>query len=206
MCACSTDSSNLKQNGISVKLEHGFEIIGKDTALFNKHGVCTKFGIYKNGYELYVQDNYDEFTVTNLKYHLFPLESQDAYQLLIEAIHPPQKNRLNSFKIIGGKVVSMEEYPTFESELKDLDADGISEVAGYWNWYETYNDSVGYNPIIFYELRANGLEIDSSLTISINTEIYEEFYGFEFIDSLIAPIQAFKNQNRKIMQIKNHYK
>ena len=95
------------------------------------------------------------------------------------------------------------------SKASNLDKDDNLELAGFWDWAETYGENgslTTYNPIIYYELNQNGINLDSSLTISINKEIYGNFYGFEYNEKVEIRTSASKKWKNEIDRINGNNK
>jgi hypothetical protein len=125
----------------------------------------------------------------------------DKYELLFEINDRPNKNYLKRIIVIDNKVAQVDKLPTFISRPKDLDDDGIKEYAGFWDYSQIWGENnalIAYNPILYYSISENGLELDSSLTIEKNGAIYGDFHGFEFSEKQEMPISTNEAFDKEI--------
>lgn len=198
--------NNLNQdNSIPYKqLDFGFQIKGIDIETFKEYGVFTKLEIIKDGQRIYEYDNVDEFDIEKFVAYAFKLNGENIFELIFESTSPPSKNRMKLIRVDNSKVVNESEIPSIDIELKNLDADNYIEFAGYWSWSEAYglNDELtAYNPLIFYEITDNGIKIDTPLTVTINTEIYDSFEGFYYSDNKPKNVKSINKQDEIIRKL-----
>lgn len=45
-------------------------------------------------------------------------------------------------------------------------------------WGDTNNPMIGYTPVVYYDFRKNGIDLDTAMTIKTNTAIYGTFEGY----------------------------
>lgn len=211
----STDSTLTKKNGIGTRIK-----IEKSIKLAN--GFTVKVG-KGNDYETFITYSFFELThfdkaifVDTLREYefgdkLYPIVLQagaDKYELLFEVNDRPNKNYLLRLFVRNESIVKKDTLPTFITKAHDLDGDGISEYAGFWDYGEVWgenNDSTDYNPILFYKVISTGLKLDSVLTIKRNTKIYGEFRGFKFSEKhavSLAKAELFGTEVDKIKKRK----
>lgn len=96
-------------------------------------------------------------------------------------------------------------------ELPDKNNRIIYRIAVCFGRGEDYSEVWGmeeeltvYNPIIFYTLSTNGLVLDSSLTITVNRQIYGDFYGYHYNSNNEMPISVVKKFDETINKIKKN--
>ena len=142
-------------------------------------------------------DSTEEYEFGDKLYPIVNELDNDGYEVLLEINDRPNRNKLKYLKIQGGKIIADKELPTFIAKASNLDRDSLLESAGYWDYApatESQNNisKTTYNPIIYYEWTNDGLRLDSTLTIQKNTEIYDTFKGFDFIDDTISSTKQIK--------------
>jgi len=185
-------------------LEFGFTLKGIDTDIYKKYGVLTKLRLLKNNKTIYEYDNIDEFYLDSIQAYVFRHDNGNCFDVLIEGPTSPNKNELNQIRICNDSLISTFKIPTFESLPKNLDEDENLEVAGVWSWFEFFGenaDSTSYNPILYFEISKNGLNLDTLLTVSKNVEIYGDFYGYKYSEKQSQPSSILKKFDLEIERI-----
>lgn len=199
------ENENKTDNIPKLSIGNGFEIIGADIETYNEFGVFTSLSIVRNEKEIYRLDNLDEFSLDSLKAYLVQSKTNpNQFDLTFEIISWPSKPRNIWLRIIDNIISSKSIIPAFETHAKNLDQDENLEFAGYWSFFELWGDKeimTSYNPIIFYEIRENGLSLDSALTIEKNLLIYEKFLGFNFSEKEPQPIATIERHSKIVEEI-----
>ncbi|PKP47405.1 MAG: hypothetical protein CVT92_16995 [Bacteroidetes bacterium HGW-Bacteroidetes-1] len=103
------------------------------------------------------------------------------YEVVIEVFDAPDLNKLRAFYFRDNVLINSKVLPFFESQPEDINYDGIKEYFGVMHISDAHEnpDSCYYNPVLYYKVSNNGIDLDSSLTIMMNKKIWGEFYGFE---------------------------
>ncbi len=103
------------------------------------------------------------------------------YEISLQQFDAPDLDKTHNFYFYDGRLVKEQILPYFEQQGADIDKDGRLEFWGILHLIDGYNASgmCYYNPTLFYEESANGLRLDSVLTIAQNREIWGRFFGFE---------------------------
>jgi len=141
----------------------------------------------------------------NDQLQILKLSGPNNFQIIFEINDRPNKNYLLIITIYNEQIVIEQKVPKFIAPPKNLDKDSNLEVAGYWNYTQTFgvkNSKTFYNPIIFYEFTDKGILIDSALTKKINTKIYGDFKGYEITDTIVIPASVLKIRSKEINKIK----
>lgn len=130
--------------------------------------------LYKDGLD-FIKENSNE-----AKVRVHSIGNKVLIQYEVDDRPLKDKMRLVHFK--NGKFEKAELLPNFFDSLSIID---MSEktVSGYLNYSETYClncDTVFYNPKIVYKISIKGSIIDSLETKRINSEMYGDFYGFDY--------------------------
>jgi hypothetical protein len=197
-------SSMNKQVQKSLKLDHDFEIIVGQKEDFETFETYTHFILTHKNKELYLDTSLTEYEFGDKLYPIVRQLDKETFEIIVEVNDRPSKNYLRCFKVHQDKIVIIEKLPTFMTKASNLDSDDNLEFAGFWDWAETYGENgslTTYNPIIYYELNQNGINLDSSLTISINKEIYGNFYGFQYNEKVEIKTSASKKWKNEIDRI-----
>jgi hypothetical protein len=132
-----------------------------------------------------------EYSLNDPLYPLL-LNFKTHLELLVEIDSRPNKNLIYKFMIQNQKLVRIDTLPTFLTFAKNLDSDNNLEYVGYWDYGQVWGDSIeitGYNPLIYYEITDNGIQLDSFTTKIVNKEIFGEFYGFFYNEQVEFPYQ-----------------
>lgn len=109
------------------------------------------------------------------------------YVILIEMFDAPDFNKLQAWYFKNYHLIKMKVFPFFDKAPEDIDNDGIKEYSGVMHIADAYenSDSCYYNPILYYKITNQGIDLDSTLTIRMNKKIWGEFYGFEQSEKLL---------------------
>ena len=109
----------------------------------------------------------------------------DFEYLLIERSDSCILTKLDVFRISANKVDSVFTIPNFEGDGMDIDNDGITEFWATMEFVEgNGSGTIGYNPILAYEIEKDIIRFDSSTTIDLNEKVYGKYHGLEIIDTL----------------------
>jgi hypothetical protein len=199
-----TKSSIDKQIQKTIKLDNDFEIKVGQKEDFEKFETYTLFILTHKNKQLYIDTSMTEYEFGDKLYPIFRQLDKETFEILVEVNDRPSKNYLKYFKVHQDKIVSTKKLPTFISTASNLDTDDNLEFAGFWAWGEIWGDNgslTAYNPIIYYELKPTGLTLDSSLTISKNKEIYDDFYGFKYNEKVEIKTSETKKWEYEIDRI-----
>jgi len=190
-----------------IELDNNYRIESDEKQNFKEFGVITSFYIIKEKDTVYYYDNVDEFKLDDLNPLVFPKDN-NGIDFLFTVSSPPAKPYMCKLNIINDSVTGITYTPQFESEAKNLDEDKELELAGYWSWFELWGDDnnpvTSYNPIIYYAITKQGLDLDSLLTIQKNTEIFGHFYGYKFSEIYEQPSSVLELFSDEIERIKSN--
>jgi len=200
------NSNAMVDSVFKIVMDNGFEIVGGDVETYRKYGVFTSLNIERNGKPIFQQKEMDEFKLEKLNAILIPNKNRNQFELIYETFSYPSKPVNNKLTIFNDTVVSTERLPSFETVAKNLDSDSNLELAGYWSDFELWGDKelfTSYNPILFYEVTENGLQIDTPLTVEKNEYIYGKFLGYDFSEELPQQKVTMERHSVIIEEIKN---
>ena len=203
----SIEKSNFRKDSIpKIELESGFKIVGYDIETYKEYGVFTSLLVKRNDKTIYHYDNIDEFKLEGINAYLIPSKNNiNQFDIVFESYSPPSKPRNIKLRIINDTIYLKTIIPSFEAQAKNLDNDGYLEFAGYWSDFEVCGENeivTSYNPILFFEINENGLQLDTLLTIDKNTFIYGDFFGFDFSEKKPQPATTMKRHSEIIDEIK----
>jgi len=147
--------------------------------------------ITKNDVEVF-HDTSNEYWLSGLESKEYPklLSCSDgSVQILIEIDDRPNINELKQIIITKYSKVVLNLLPVFLWNPKDINNDGKLELTGFLTDSESIanGDSIVYNPKLVYEFSNNCIAFDSLATIKLNKELYGDFYGFSYNESIILP-------------------
>lgn len=114
--------------------------------------------------------------------------SDGSHLLYLKIFDAPDFNKLYQYTISNSKILKTDVLPYFYQPAKEIDGKKISY--GILNIAETpcnNCDSCYYNPQLYYQFTENGILLDSTLTIKMNTEKWKGFYGFNQRNDIIRP-------------------
>lgn len=143
-----------------------------------------KLQILRNQKLIFEADTITKYEFNEYVYPTYIL-NEDYEYLLIEENDTAILNKMNVLRLKDNQVDSVFRIPHFESKGIDIDNDGITE---YWSIMEMVNrngsGTIGYNPILVYEIEKDLFKFDISTTILLNEEVYGQYHGLEIIDTL----------------------
>ncbi len=203
-----TKSDIDKQVQKTIKLDNDFEIKVGQKENFENFETYTLFVLTHKNKQVYIDTSLTEYEFGDKLYPIVRQLDNEIFEILVEVNDRPSKNYLKYFKVDQDKIVSTEKLPTFISKPSNLDTDENLEFAGFWDWGETWGDDgslTAYNPIVYYELKAKGLILDSTLTINKNKAIYGNFHGFNYneqVEIKTSEIKMWENEVDRINGIK----
>ena len=199
-----TKSSIDKQVQKTIKLDNDFEIKVGQKEDFETFETYTLFILTHKNKQLYIDTSMTEYEFGDKLYPIVRKLDKETFEILVEVNDRPSKNYLKYLKVQQDKIVRTEELPTFISKASNLDTDDNLELAGFWDWGEVYGDNgelTVYNPIIYYELKPDGIILDSTLTINKNKEIYGDFHGFKYSEKVEIRTSETKKRDNEIDRI-----
>ncbi len=187
-----------------IKLGNDFEIKVGKKEIFEGVETYTLFFLTHKNKLLFLDTSLTEYEFEDKLYPIIRQLDKETFEILVEVNERPNKNSLKYFKVYRDKIISTEKLPTFISKVSNLDKDDNLEFAGFWDWGETWGDKgslTAYNPILYYELRPNGITLDSTLTVNKNKEIYGDFYGFKYNEKVEIKTNETKKRENEIDRI-----
>lgn len=185
----------------TVTLTDNFELhLGTDTT--EVPGVYEQLIVKHNGKVVYF-DSTTFYFFQETEYPMLLKTGTNDFELLLESDGRPQNNYLTLFEIRNDSVISTDMVPLFIRKAANLDKDSIFELAGSIGFPELSETYMPYSPILYYELRPEGLVIDSVLTTERNKFIYNGFYGFEYREEQHQPLNRMLFYDAEINRIKN---
>lgn len=190
----------------TIKLKYNFEIKVGQKEKYENFETYSLFILMHNNKQIYIDTSMTEYEFGDKLYPIIRLIDDKTFEIFVEVNDRPNKNYLKYFKIHNNKIIEEKKLPTFISHVANLDNDDNLEYAGFWDFGETWgnnNSLTAYNPIIYYEITAKGLQIDSLLTIEKNKKIYGDFKGYKYDEKIGMPINVTNKFNAEIERIIN---
>ena len=190
----------------TINLKYGFIVTIGQAEDFGNFTTYIYFELTKSNEIIYSDSSLTEYEFGDKLYPIVMKTGENSYELLFEINDRPNKNYLKRLSIKSDTLRKEDKLPTFITKAKDLDNDGVKEYAGFWDYAQIWgeNDNLtAYNPIIYYELKNNGLQIDSILTIERNKAIYGQFYGFSFSEENEQSTNSLKLFSEELDKIEN---
>ena len=190
----------------TINLNHGFNVTVGQVEDFGNFITYTFFELTRNNEIIYSDSSLTEYEFGDKLYPIVVKTGENNFELLFEINDRPNKGYLKRLFIKNNILCKEDTLPTFIAEAKDLDNDGVKEYAGFWDYAQVWganNNLTAYNPIIYYEIKNSGLEIDSVLTIERNKAIYGQFYGFSFSEEKEQSTSSLKLFSKELNKIKN---
>ena len=190
----------------TINLVYGFKVTAGQAEDFGNFSTYTYFELTKDNKKIYIDSSLTEYEFGDKLYPIVLKTNADGYELLFEVNDRPNKNYLKRLFVKNDSVFREDKLPTFIAKPKDVDNDGTKEYAGYWDYAQVWganNNLTAYNPIIFYKVCKNGLQLDSALTIKINKAIYGKFFGFKFSEEAEQPTSSLKLFKKEINELRN---
>ncbi len=182
----------------TLNLDYGFKISFADSEDFGDFRTYWKAKIYLDDKVLF-EDTSDEYEIKNN----YPSirEINDGFEILLYLNRKSWIDLLRMLVVKNDTLVKNELLPNLEMKPRDIDNDGVLEVAGIMSYYEMFGDNrsfMPYDPILVYEYTANGIQLDSTQTEKVNINAYGKFYGFEYNENLtFKGNEKFENEFQK---------
>jgi hypothetical protein len=210
------DSATVDQTAESAKnntaktlhLDYNFKVEAKRGENFGNFTTYTFFKLTQNDNAVFLDSSLTEYEFDDTLYPIVLKTGEDSYQLLFEINDRPNKNYLKRLFVTHEKVVQSDKLPTFLTKPIDIKHNGILEYVGFWDYSEIWGEKdnhTAYNPLLFFSLTKNGLQLDSLLTIEQNKKIYGEFHGYSYDEKIEMPISVNKKFEKEIELIKGKH-
>lgn len=186
---------------IAINLDYGFKILIGRKEAFQDFNTYSYLELIRNNTTIYIDSSLTEYEFNNKLFPILINAGENSFELLIEVNNRPNKNFLKIIYIQDNKLSKQDELPAFESSHIDINKDGIKEYAGFWDYFQIWeenNNLTSYNPILYYSITPNGLFLDSLLTKQRNEMIYGAFYGFSFDETKEQPISVIKKFEKEL--------
>lgn len=143
-----------------IKLKHDFEILVGKGEDFGDFITFLSFELSHKDKTIFIDTSQTEYEFGAKLYPIINSIDSETFELLVEINDRPNKNYLKYFKIRNDSLIEIKNLPTFISKASNLDNDKYMEYAGFWDYSQmwgTNDDTVAYNPIIYYEINENGI-------------------------------------------------
>jgi len=171
---------NSTANEKVINLDYGFKITFLENEEFTDNKIYWNTKIFFDSQVVFtdtktlfeIKDNYPRIRKIGNKFEILFYENDS-----------PSIDKIRMLIFSNGYLEKNERLPLFGMKPIDIDNDGVKELIGLLNASELWGDDtiyMPYNPILVYEFNENGILIDSSETIKINSDIYGSFYGFRY--------------------------
>ena len=214
--SCQKDSIKVEQeieienSDTIINLTHGFKIGAGKREDFGSFRTYSLLKLMLDNIEVVSFEDSLEFEFAK-GFHNYPtvreISGEAKYEVALELNDRPNKNYLLVLTVKNGLVTASRKAPTFEIRPKNLDNDNELEVFGLWDDSQVWGKSdellVAYNPLIFYEMKKEGLMIDSTLTEKYNSSIYGKFMGYQFSEDIVVVFETLDKLEKEIELIKN---
>jgi hypothetical protein len=188
----------------TIKLDYGFEInVGREED-FDDFQVYSLFILKHNNKPIYIDTSMMEYEFGDKLYPIIRPIGKETFEILVEVNDRPSKSYLTYIQVHQGKIVGIEKLPTFIASAANLDSDDYLEFAGFWDNGETWGENYSlttYNPIIYYELRPNGITLDTTLTNMKDKEIYGNFLDSNNSKNVEINIRVTQKRDEEIDRI-----
>lgn len=165
------------------KLLYGFILRVRDREGTGKFKPIHYMEIWHKDFKIFT-DTSDTSTAYNFDEKPYPILNQlrpNVFELLIAIANNPSKDLVICLRIENNKIVKRQMIPTFDGgEI----INGVITYHGIWDYGEVWDENgktyATYNPRIYYKFTADGVKLDSALTILKNKKVYGRFEGFEY--------------------------
>jgi hypothetical protein len=167
-------------------------IIPKVKGKFDSCKHYSDFEIWKGNEMIYQDTAMNEYIfLCNSNYSKVRHLKENRSEILIEIFDGPDINKTLVIYLKNGKYECQKLLPYFDSLPHDIDNDGVGELFGIMYTIEGYGngDSSYYNPTLYYEVKNDGIELDTVLTKKKIIEVWGGFYGYEQSDKIILPFR-----------------
>lgn len=173
---------------LKLDFQYGFKIKATDIEDLESFKTYSRVEIWHDNLRVFI-DSSLEYEFIDKRYPTINNLKMGVYELLLEYNDRPLPDKLLFLRIENNKVVRKDKLPKFAENPKEID--GVLEYFG------TLDDSevlqIGktiyypYNPVLYYKVTADGIKLDSSLTIRKNTEKFGKFNGFHYNEKIFYP-------------------
>ncbi|PJJ60447.1 hypothetical protein [Hymenobacter chitinivorans] len=188
-------------------LADGFRLQLKNGRDFEDFILFSSLQLLQDG-QVVLRDTKTSYELNEPLYPLLLRNPAGGHDLVLEVTGRPGMNHGRVFRIRQGRVAGRENVPVFVAPAANLDQDPALEYAGYWRFFETWDEQpdgpplTSYNPLVFYEHTRQGLRLDSSLTREVNQRIYGGFHGVAFREDLPQPVSIIGRLDDEVAQVK----
>lgn len=188
-----------------VSLPDGFCLQLKEAGEREDSTLFSSLQLVKDGRVLW-RDTTTDYELNEKFYPILLRNPAGGHDLLVEVNGRPGMSRGRVLRIRDGRLAGQQEVPVFVAPAANLDQDPALEYAGYWSFFETWEEQeqpvTSYNPLVFYEHTTRGLRLDSALTREVNQRIYGQFHGFAFRQDLPQPASIVGRLDDEVAQVK----
>jgi hypothetical protein len=188
----------------TIKLDYGFEInVGREED-FDKFQVYSLFILKHTNKPIYMDTSMTEYEFGDKLYPIIRPIGKETFEILVEVNDRPNINHLTCIKVRQDKIIGIDKLPTFIASAANLDSDDYLEFAGSWGNGETWGKNYSlttYNPIIYYELRPEGITLDSTLTNMKDKEIYGDFLDSNNSENVEINLRVTQKREAEIDRI-----
>lgn len=104
------------------------------------------------------------------------------YEVLLGMVEPYQQGRILQLLANKNTVYYKDTLPMLSPMRTKTPQDEFAQFGGFWfepDLYCQLCDSAFYNPFLIYEMKPNGLELDTLATRQWILEHYTDFYGYK---------------------------
>jgi hypothetical protein len=183
-----------------INLDYGFTITFLKSTDYESFSTHKYTKIYKDNVLVY-EDSTKAFEIKGN----YPSVRKigDKFELLFYVNDIPSIDYLNLIVIDQYKVIKNEFIPNPETSPKDFDSDGKLELVGLMCYVETAAKDNGvvyisYIPILVYEIRNEGIILDSIETQKVNIDAYGKFHGYAISEEFFSTdLRRFENVMKK---------
>jgi hypothetical protein len=183
-----TGNLNKKRQTKEIILQEDVRIIiPLDEKSFSDSNIYSHIEIWIDSKKVFSDTSTTEYLFDNKGWPQARKINNGGYEILIEVFDAPDFNKLQAWYFKDYLLVKMKVLPFFDKKPEDVDNDGMKEYSGVMHIADAYenSDSCYYNPILYYQITNQEIDMDSTLTIKMNKKIWGEFYGFEQSEKVI---------------------
>lgn len=174
----------------AVSLDNGFEIHfarKADIGIKSEEDWYSVIAINKDGKTVVSDTSEQAYSSRNTSlpswknYPLLLPLANGAFEVIVLRDNYPRIPQAIAFRVKDGKMAGKQHLAIFyNTAAANLDADENKEFAGEPDMMPAVErGKIAYDPILYYELRGDGLALDSALTMKQNAAIYGKFMGFD---------------------------
>lgn len=169
----------------TVQLLDGYQVkfLNKE-ALNDSISLFNSVEILKGGTIVWEMHDSLQFEKTNPSFPKLLSLNPEEKVVFLEVCDRPRQNKVLILKLNGTKMLTWQVGPLFVGQPKNMDNDPQVEWAGMQEepeiWEEKKQIRFPYDPMLYFQVDANGVKIDSALTVERNNAIYGDFFGFQY--------------------------